>query len=59
MQKRPLKHRSWWGLNWHVDETYIRVGGKWRYLWRAVDPRGQLFDFRLTARQEVPSQSFS
>ena len=51
--KRSFKHRSWRGLNWHVDETYIRVGGKWRYLWRAVDQRGQLVDFRLTARRDV------
>lgn len=30
------RRRQWVGLNWHVDETYIRVGGKWRYLWRQV-----------------------
>ena len=30
-------HRSWSGLQWHVDEKYIRVGGRWCYLWRAVD----------------------
>ena len=28
-------------VDWHVDETYIRVGGKWRYLGRAVDTNGQ------------------
>jgi len=36
-----------------VDETYIRVGGKWRYLWRAVDANGQMVDFRLTARRDA------
>lgn len=51
--KRSFKHRSWRGLNWHVDETYIKVGGKWRYLWRAVDQCGQLVDFRLTARRDL------
>ena len=35
------------------DETYIRVGGKWRYLWRAIDTNGQLVDFRLTARRDA------
>ncbi|MBI99661.1 MAG: IS6 family transposase, partial [Halobacteriovoraceae bacterium] len=35
-------HRSWRGLQWHVDETYIRVGGRWCYLWRAADQFGQL-----------------
>jgi len=46
-------HRSWRGLQWHVDETYIRVGGRWCYLWRAVDQLGQLIDFRLTARRNA------
>ena len=36
---RAYAHRGWRGLNWHVDETYLRVGGKWRYLWRAVDQK--------------------
>jgi len=36
-----------------VDETYIRVGGKWRALWRAVDANGQMVDFRLTARRDA------
>ncbi|MEP2781282.1 MAG: DDE-type integrase/transposase/recombinase [Pseudoruegeria sp.] len=40
-------------LDWHVDETYIRVGGRWRYLWRAVDAHGQMVDFRLTARHDA------
>ncbi|WP_199913515.1 IS6 family transposase [Ruegeria sp. Alg231-54] len=42
-------YRSWCGLQWHVDEAFVRVGGKWRYLWCAVDSGGQLIDFRLTA----------
>ena len=51
--RRALRHRSWRGLNWHVDETYVRVNGRWCYLWRAVDQRGQLIDFRLTARRNL------
>ena len=51
--KRSFKHCSWRGLTWHVDETHIRVGGQWRFLWRAVDHRGQLVDFRLTARRNA------
>ena len=38
---------------WHVDETYIRVAGKWRYLWRIVDQKGQFVDFRLTAKRDA------
>ncbi len=44
-------HRSWRGLQWHVDETYLRVGGRWCYLWQTVDQFGQLIDFRFAARQ--------
>ncbi len=51
--KRLHTQRSWRGLDWHVDETYIRVGGKWRYLWRAIDQLGQFLDFRLTARRNA------
>ena len=51
--RRAYNHRSWRGLNWHVDETYVRVGGKWRYLWRAVDQNGQFIDFRLTAKRDA------
>lgn len=42
--KRFVKRQSWRGLNRHVDKTYITVDGKWRYLWRAVDQRGQLIE---------------
>jgi transposase-like protein len=37
---------------WHVDETYVRVGGQWRYLYRAVDGTGQTIDFRLSATRD-------
>lgn len=40
-------------VDWHVDETYVRVGGKWRYLWRAVDANGHMINFRLTARRDA------
>ena len=45
---RPLRYPR--TMLWHVDETYIRVAGKWRYLWRIVDQRGQFVDFRLTTK---------
>lgn len=53
LAKRTEKHIRRSSLNWHVDETYLRVGGKWRYLWRAVDANGQMIDFRLTARRDA------
>ena len=51
--KRSYSRRCYRGLDWYVDETYVRVGGKWRYLWRAVDQHGQVIDFRLTAKRNV------
>lgn len=53
ISKRTEKHLRRASVGWHVDETYIRVGGKWRYLWRAVDANGQMVDFRLTARRDA------
>lgn len=37
------------GANWRMDETYVKVKGKWKYLYRAVDKEGQTIDFLLTA----------
>src|ERR1700724_2523532 len=39
--------------SWRVDETYIRVRGKWRYLYRAVDSSGATLDFLLSAKQDA------
>ena len=50
---RTERHIRRASLDWHVDETYIRVGGKWRNLWRAIDANGQMVDFRLTAKRDA------
>src|ERR1700756_3349891 len=39
--------------SWRVDETYVRVKGKWRYLYRAVDSSGATVDFLLSAKQDA------
>ena len=41
------------GRSWRVDETYVRVGGKWKYLFRAVDKHGQLIDSMLSDRRDT------
>jgi transposase-like protein len=41
------------GSSWRVDETYVKVAGEWKYLYRAVDKLGQTVDFLLTARRDV------
>jgi putative transposase len=45
-RKRPV-----W-LSWRMDETYIKVKGQWRYLYRAVDKTGQTIDFLLTEERD-------
>jgi transposase, IS6 family len=41
------------GKSWRVDETYIRVKGQDRYLYRAVDSTGQTIEFLLTAQRDA------
>jgi putative transposase len=45
-RKRPV------GSSWRMDETYIKVHGKWKYLYRAVDRDGDTVDFLLTSRRD-------
>src|SRR3954452_18752029 len=45
LEKRVRRHLRPCGGPWHVDETFLRVGGEWRYLYRAVDGTGQTIDF--------------
>jgi transposase, IS6 family len=39
--------------SWRVDETYVRVKGKWVYLYRAVDSTGATIDFFLSAKRDA------
>ncbi|MFC7519037.1 IS6 family transposase [Herbaspirillum sp. GCM10030257] len=41
------------GSSWRIDETYVRVHGEWKYLYRAVDKEGHTVDFLLTARRDL------
>jgi transposase, IS6 family len=43
------------GDRWHVDETYLKVGGRWRYLFRAIDQFGQVIDVFLSPRRDAKS----
>ncbi len=40
------------GKSWQMDETYIRVKGEWRYLYRAVDKEGNTIGFQLRAHRD-------
>lgn len=41
------------GDRWFVDETYVKVNGVWRYVYRAVDQYGQVIDVLLSARRDA------
>jgi len=40
------------GRSWRVDETYVKIKGKWAYLYRAVDKNGHTIDFLLTPTRD-------
>jgi transposase-like protein len=40
------------GDRWFVDETYVKVGGVWRYVYRAVDQHGQIIDILVSKRRD-------
>ncbi|QPW51747.1 IS6 family transposase (plasmid) [Bacillus thuringiensis] len=39
-------------LSWHLDETYIKVKGEWRYLYRAIDKDGYTLDIQLRKKRD-------
>lgn len=53
-----LKNRCDWykrryASRWHLDETYIKVKGEWKYLYRAIDEQGNTIDFYLSQRRNA------
>jgi putative transposase len=52
-EKRWRRYARPVGASWRVDETYIRVRGRWTYLYRAVDKHGLTVDFLLAERRDI------
>ncbi len=48
---RPCRHAG--GRRWFVDETYVKVAGVWRYMYRAVDGYGQVIDVYVSVRRDI------
>jgi len=52
LEKVFRKHKRPVGSSWRMDETYIKVKGAWKYLYRAVDKEGKTVNFLLTAQRD-------
>jgi transposase-like protein len=50
---RPCGHVA--GDRWFVDETYVKVAGVWRYVYRAIDQQGQVIDVYVSQRRDIGS----
>ena len=48
---RPCRHAL--GDRWQVDETYVKVAGRWRYVYRAIDQFGQVIDVFVSSRRDT------
>jgi transposase-like protein len=49
----PARHAV--GRRWFLDETYVKVAGRWSYLYRAVDEDGQVVDVLVSRRWSWPT----
>ena len=49
------RHRHPVGRRWRVDETFFKIGGRWRYAFRAIDQHGQIIDVLLSDRRDAAS----
>ena len=53
INRRIRPHLKMSGASFRIDETYVKVGGEWKYLYRAVDSMGCTIEFMLSAKRDV------
>jgi transposase-like protein len=53
INKRMRPHLKMIGTSYRIDETYVKVGKSWKYLYRAVDKDGQTIEFLLAANRDI------
>ena len=58
LDRRLRKRLKTTNDSWRVDETYVRVKGKWVYLYRPVDSTGATIDFLLSAKRDAAAAKF-
>ena len=55
-EKRICWYQDYTSASWRVDETYVKVKGKWKYLYQAIDKHGRLIDFFLYGSAQCQSR---
>jgi len=55
INKRIRPHLKIAGASYRIDETYIKVGTQWKYLYRALDKEGSTLEFILSAKRDIPA----
>ena len=53
LRKRRHGTRRGAGISWYVDETYLKVRGRWCYLYRGIDRDGNLIDAMLSEHRDM------
>jgi len=53
INRRMRPHLKMSGTSYRLDETYVKVGTEWKYLYRAVDSAGNTIEFMLSAERDV------
>ncbi len=55
INRRMRPHLKMTGTSYRIDETYIKVGREWKYLYRALDKEGNTIEFMLSAKRDIPA----
>lgn len=55
INKRIRQHLKLAGASYRIDETYVKVGAQWKYLYRALDKEGYTIEFMLSAKRDIPA----
>ncbi len=53
INKRMRPHLKLAGASYRIDETYVKVGREWKYLYRALDKEGNTIEFMLSAKRDI------